>query len=139
MSRIFEHFNQTSTVPCPLCGLTTDEKTCLVPIYETEEGNNIQAIQIHLACLLSGSMYFPRAKAIVASVGNCLNSMKKNLGCKRKENRIYMHREYLRSKCCDSAVIVYFSPYDGDVVRYECAKCKQNCDLVDPDLIPRNT
>lgn len=55
MSRIFEHFNDTSI--CPICGTSKDEKTILAGIDETGDGNIEEAIQVHLDCLLSRMRY----------------------------------------------------------------------------------
>ena len=51
--RIFDEFNSAQpAIPCPLCMTTRNEKTVLVPIDGTEDGNICQALQVHLACLL---------------------------------------------------------------------------------------
>jgi hypothetical protein len=47
--RIFNHFNKGGD-PCPICNTRDDKPTVLVPIPGTEEGNNIQAKQVHKEC-----------------------------------------------------------------------------------------
>ena len=53
--RTFEHFN--SKVPCPICGTTDDKETILIGIVGTQEGFNIQAVQVHTACLEQNILY----------------------------------------------------------------------------------
>lgn len=48
--RVFEHFNEVGP-PCPICKTKEDKQTVLVGIDGTEDGGNIEAKQVHLACL----------------------------------------------------------------------------------------
>lgn len=52
---------------CPICN-TSDEGECiLIPIINTESGNNIKAIPVHTNCLEDTLMYYPEANhAIIA-------------------------------------------------------------------------
>lgn len=56
--RIFEHFPEEFT--CRICGKNTDKQCALAGIGGTEEGNNIQAIPIHLDCI--DLLYYPENK-----------------------------------------------------------------------------
>lgn len=47
--RIFEHFNETTD--CFICGKNHDGKTVLLPVDGAQEGNNIEAKQVHFNCL----------------------------------------------------------------------------------------
>jgi hypothetical protein len=49
--RIFNHFNQSNDDICPICRTNEDKETVLIPIPGTEEGNLLEAIQMHLDCL----------------------------------------------------------------------------------------
>jgi len=48
--RVFEHFSQSSKVPCPYCLTKADAPTVLVPIPGTEEDGIIEARQVHKRC-----------------------------------------------------------------------------------------
>jgi len=48
--RVFEHFNSEGE-PCPICKTKDDTETTLVGIDGTEEGHNMQARQVHVACI----------------------------------------------------------------------------------------
>ena len=55
--RTFEHFNQTGDNLCPICGTNDDKPVVLIPILGTEDGHNIQAIQVHDDCLSQNLVY----------------------------------------------------------------------------------
>ena len=48
--REFEHPNLEGFV-CPLCDTSTDAPVVLIPIPGTEEGNIMQAAQVHSHCI----------------------------------------------------------------------------------------
>jgi hypothetical protein len=48
--RIFESPNLEGFI-CPICGTGDDRPVTLVGISDTEQGNNIQAQQVHVECL----------------------------------------------------------------------------------------
>lgn len=47
--RIFEHFPDIAK--CPLCGKSNDSECFLAGVDGTQEGNNEQAIPVHVGCL----------------------------------------------------------------------------------------
>lgn len=49
--RTFEEFPVSST--CPVCGTNNNGLTVLVPIDDTEEGNLVQCVPVHLACAVA--------------------------------------------------------------------------------------
>ena len=49
MNRIFQGFPSASK--CPLCGKGTDTPCILVPIEGTANGNNEEAIPVHVTCM----------------------------------------------------------------------------------------
>jgi len=49
--RVFEHGNWDHGDLCPLCRTAQDLPVVLVPIPGTEDGNNIEAQQVHKRCL----------------------------------------------------------------------------------------
>ena len=49
--RTFEHPNYAGGFICPLCQTAADQPVTLVEIPGTEEGFNIQAMQVHAECL----------------------------------------------------------------------------------------
>jgi len=55
--KIFEHFNAHGIDLCPICGTNDDKPTILIPILGTEEGYNVQAIQVHEECLTRDLVY----------------------------------------------------------------------------------
>lgn len=55
--RTFKHFNSEASRPCPICGTLDDKETMLIGIYGTQDGNNVQAIQVHTECLQEGLIY----------------------------------------------------------------------------------
>ena len=48
--RVFEHFNAAGGDVCPICKTANDTDTILVPIPGTEDGNIVQAKQVHKKC-----------------------------------------------------------------------------------------
>ena len=48
--KAFPHFNQDNDAVCPMCKTNEDCETVLVPIPGTEEGNIMQARQVHKKC-----------------------------------------------------------------------------------------
>jgi len=65
--RTFKHFNQSGPEVCPICGTNDDKEIILVPIAGTEEGNNMQAIQVHADCLLDNLVY---DQSIIYAIAN---------------------------------------------------------------------
>jgi len=52
-------FKFNSEYNCPICG-TNEEKDCvLLPVYGTGEGNNVQALPVHLDCLADNCVIYP--------------------------------------------------------------------------------
>jgi hypothetical protein len=49
--KIFDHMNTEGAARCPVCKTKKDKPVILVPIAGTEEGNNSQAIQVHVDCV----------------------------------------------------------------------------------------
>lgn len=49
--RTFEHGNWSNGSQCPICGTADDTEVMLIGILGTEEGNNMQAAQVHTKCL----------------------------------------------------------------------------------------
>lgn len=47
----FEHFNQTTKDPCPICKTKNDERTVLIGVDGTEDEGIMEAIQVHLNCI----------------------------------------------------------------------------------------
>jgi len=47
--RPFKHFNQSSL--CPICKTNEDRPPILIPIDDTEDDNNCEALQVHLDCI----------------------------------------------------------------------------------------
>lgn len=48
--RTFDHPNFTGGFTCPICQTSADKPVTLVGIPGTEDGNNIQAAQVHAEC-----------------------------------------------------------------------------------------
>lgn len=59
--RAFESFNQSGEDVCPVCQTNESKSTVLIPIPGTEEGNIMQAKQVHEKC-------YNDIKAIITSV-----------------------------------------------------------------------
>lgn len=49
--RCFDHFNDSGKSICPVCKTSKDEKTILIPIDGTSDGDICEAKQVHLNCL----------------------------------------------------------------------------------------
>ena len=49
--RVFEHPNTSGGFICPICHTGDDVPVVLVGIDGTQQGRNVQAKQVHLACL----------------------------------------------------------------------------------------
>lgn len=49
--RIFDHANLTGGFTCPICGNGEDRPVTLIGIDGTEEGNIMEAAQVHVDCL----------------------------------------------------------------------------------------
>lgn len=48
--RVFAGFNSSNGEVCPLCNTASDEETVLIPIPGTEDGNIVEARQVHKRC-----------------------------------------------------------------------------------------
>jgi hypothetical protein len=66
MSKIFEHGNWSHGDQCPICGTVDDEKVVLVAVLGTQDGYNVETIQVHLDCLLDSLVWYPGGRIIVA-------------------------------------------------------------------------
>lgn len=51
--RTFQHFNKSNKSLCPICKKNTDKETTLVAVDGTQDGNNEQAIQVHVDCIMN--------------------------------------------------------------------------------------
>ena len=61
--KIFEHRNTSNPKDvCPICKKDTDGRVVLIGVVGTEEGNNMQAVQIHLDCI--DLLYYPHYNLI---------------------------------------------------------------------------
>ena len=49
--RVFPKVNLNNNWVCPICGKNNDKEVVLIPVYGTEEGNNMKANQYHLDCI----------------------------------------------------------------------------------------
>lgn len=59
MARFFDDMNRSNGAVCPICKTDGPGKILLVPIPGTEEGNIMQAQQIHAVCAwLVGREYY---------------------------------------------------------------------------------
>lgn len=47
--KVFKEFNQDSI--CPICGTNKSGEAVLIPINGTEDGWNMEAMQVHLSCI----------------------------------------------------------------------------------------
>jgi len=47
--KTFQHINEQDV--CAICGSNRDEPVVLVPIDGTTDGNNEEAVQVHLSCI----------------------------------------------------------------------------------------
>lgn len=48
--KVFEHPNLDKFI-CPICNTSEDKPVVLIGVDGTQEGNNMQAAQIHLYCI----------------------------------------------------------------------------------------
>jgi hypothetical protein len=64
MSRVFEHFPATGLSKCPVCDGNHDGPTILIPIYGTEDGNNMEAVPAHIDCVMDNLTYSKEHKLI---------------------------------------------------------------------------
>ena len=48
--RVFEGFNDSAGAVCSVCGTSKNIETVLVPVPGTEDGNIMQAKQVHKKC-----------------------------------------------------------------------------------------
>jgi len=48
--RTFERPNFSFGFKCPVCGTSADKPVTLAPIPGTEDGGNIEAMQVHAEC-----------------------------------------------------------------------------------------
>lgn len=60
--RVFEHANLSAKQTCPICKEAVDKPVVLIGIVGTEEGHNMQAVQVHLDCL--DLLYYPEHNLI---------------------------------------------------------------------------
>lgn len=65
--KIFENGNWSDDEECPAYKTSKEGEIVLVPIVGTEEGKNMQAIQVHLKCLGNILMYYPEENIIAAN------------------------------------------------------------------------
>lgn len=49
--KTFKHPNLSDNWKCPICGTPEDKEVVLIGIEGTQEGYNMQAEQVHLACI----------------------------------------------------------------------------------------
>lgn len=49
--RVFKEMNISGKYVCPICKTKDKKEVVLIPIVGKENGNNCEAIQIHLDCL----------------------------------------------------------------------------------------
>lgn len=49
--KTFQNFNQGHGYVCPICGTDENKEVILIPIAGTEEGNLMEAAQVHSECL----------------------------------------------------------------------------------------
>ncbi len=56
--RTFTHPNFAQGQKCPLCNTDSNEEVMLIGIAGTEEGYNLQAIQVHTKCISNYLRYY---------------------------------------------------------------------------------
>ena len=49
--RIFDKPNKSNSWKCPICKTNDNKPVVLVSVEGTQEGNNVEAEQIHLECI----------------------------------------------------------------------------------------
>jgi hypothetical protein len=62
--RTFKGFNPEGK-PCPICHTKEDKECVLVPMLETQEGHNYEAIAVHVGCLELVSTLLPGGKRLI--------------------------------------------------------------------------
>ena len=60
--KIFKHANLSGINTCLICKKAEDKPVVLVGIVGTEEGNNMQATQIHVDCI--NLLYYPKEELL---------------------------------------------------------------------------
>ena len=61
--RAFKKPNLMNDWKCPICNTSEEKDVVLCGIFGTEDGNNIQAEQIHLDCI--ELYYHPKMKVLI--------------------------------------------------------------------------
>ena len=56
--KTFKHPNLSNNWKCPICGTNEDKEVILVGITDTQEGNNMQAEQFHVDCIIDRLIYY---------------------------------------------------------------------------------
>jgi len=64
--KTFEHFPKDSK--CPICGTNDDRESTFIPKYGTQDGNNCQAILVHVNCIFDSLVYYPYQRMIACNV-----------------------------------------------------------------------
>ena len=65
--RTFKEPNWTDNNKCPICHTTEIAPVMLIPIVGTQDGNNVQAIQVHEKCIEEGMWYYPEYNTIIVA------------------------------------------------------------------------
>lgn len=65
LDRTFKGFNSNNGEICPICGGGDDKETVLIPIDGTQSGNNCQAMQFHLECILKSDFQYNQDMGIL--------------------------------------------------------------------------
>lgn len=60
--KVFKHANLSGEDTCLVCKKAEDKPVILVGVVGTEEGNNMQARQVHVDCI--DLLYYPEANII---------------------------------------------------------------------------
>ena len=63
--KIFANPNLSNKWKCPICGTNKDIPVILIPVYGTEEGNNMQARQYHVDCIDLMERDLPNGQKII--------------------------------------------------------------------------
>lgn len=61
--RTFEHFPVIAL--CRICKTNDDKEAILVPVYGTQEDNNIQATPVHTECLQEQMLFYKELDLII--------------------------------------------------------------------------
>lgn len=69
--KIFEksNFDGKNSKPCVVCNTKKEGKVVLIPIAGTQEGNIVEATQVHLECL-GNLIYYPEHNIIALETNN---------------------------------------------------------------------